>query len=117
MDSTAFQVIAIIAIALQGLLLFLALFEPTLRYRISQPPDTPLDSDRFLNVLATLADSTIRRNTTVEVLANGEVFYEAELEAIRKAERSINLEAYIFQRGEVTRRFIEALAERARAGV
>ena len=117
MDSTAFQVIAIIAIALQGLLLFLALFEPTLRYRISQPPAHPVDSERFLHVLATLADSTIRRNTAIEVLTNGEIFYEAELEAIRKAEHSINLEAYIFQRGEVTRRFIEALAERARAGV
>ena len=117
MDSTGFQVIAIIAIALQGLLLFLALFEPTLRYRISQPPSNPLDSERFLNVLSTLADSSIRRNTTVEVLTNGEVFYEAELEAIRKAKHSVNLEAYIFQKGEVTRRFLEALAERAQAGV
>jgi cardiolipin synthase len=117
MDSTAFQVIAIIAIAVQALLLFLALFEPTLRYRISQPPTDPLDSDRFINVLATLADSAIHRNTTVEVLTNGEVFYEAELEAIRRAKNSVNLEAYIFQKGEVTRRFIEALTERARAGV
>ncbi|HJZ11038.1 MAG TPA: phospholipase D-like domain-containing protein, partial [Acidobacteriota bacterium] len=53
----------------------------------------------------------------VEVLTNGEVFYEAQLEAIRNARSSINLEAYIFQRGKVTRRFVEALAERARAGV
>jgi cardiolipin synthase len=117
MDSTTFQVIAILAIAAQALLLFLALFEPTLRYRISQPPKDPLDSERFLNLLATLADSAIHRNTTIEVLTNGEVFYEAELEAIRGAKRSINLEAYIFQKGEVTRRFIEALTERAKAGV
>jgi len=117
MDSTAFQVVAIIAIALQGLLLFLALFEPTLRYRIPRPPAHPLDSDNFLNVLSMLADSTVRRNTTIEVLTNGEVFYEAELEAIRNAKRSINLEAYLFAKGEVTRRFMEALAERARAGV
>jgi cardiolipin synthase len=117
MDSTAFQVIAIIAIALQALLLFLALFEPTLRYRITEPPSDPLDSDRFLRILATLADSKIHRSTTVEVLTNGEVFYEAELEAIRRAQRSINLEAYIFQKGEVTRRFIEAMTERAKAGV
>jgi cardiolipin synthase A/B len=117
MDSATFQVIAILAIAAQALLLFLALFEPTLRYRISQPPNEPLDSERFLNLLSTLADSAIHRHTSVEVLTNGEVFYEAELEAIRNAKHSINLEAYIFQRGEVTRRFIDALAERARAGV
>jgi cardiolipin synthase len=117
MDSTAFQVIAIIAIAIQAFLLFLALFEPTLRYRIAHPPSDPIDSDRFIHVLAALADSAIYRNTTVEVLTNGEVFYEAELEAIRSARRSINLEAYIFYKGEVTRRFVEALAERARNGV
>lgn len=117
MDSTAFQVIAILAIVAQGLLLFLALFEPTLRYKISHPPKDSLDSDRFAHILSTLADSSIHRNTVVEVLTNGEVFYEAELEAIRQAKRSINIEAYIFQKGEVTRRFLEALTERARAGV
>jgi cardiolipin synthase A/B len=117
MDSTAFQVIAIIAIAAQALLLFLALFEPTLRYKITRPPSDPIDSERFLNILASLADSTIHRHSTVEVLTNGEVFYEAELDAIRQAKRSVNLEAYIFQKGKVTRRFIEALTERARAGV
>jgi cardiolipin synthase len=53
----------------------------------------------------------------VEVLTNGEAYYEAELEAIAKAEHSVNLEAYIFRKGEVTRRFLAALAERARAGV
>jgi cardiolipin synthase len=51
------------------------------------------------------------------VLTNGEVYYEAELEAIRQATCSVNIEAYIFQKGEVTRRFIAALEERARAGV
>jgi cardiolipin synthase len=35
----------------------------------------------------------------------------------RYARHSVNLEAYIFQKGEVARKFIEALAERARAGV
>jgi cardiolipin synthase len=51
------------------------------------------------------------------VLTNGEVFYEVELEAIRNARHNINIEAYIFQKGRVASRFIEALIERARAGV
>ncbi len=117
MDSTAFLVVACLAIAAQGLLLFLALFEPTLRYKIGRMPTTPIDSERFLDILSTVADATVHNNTTIEVLTNGEVFYEAELTAIRAAKKSINLEAYIFQRGEVTRRFVEALTERARAGV
>src|SRR5207253_4571133 len=44
-------------------------------------------------------------------------FYEAELEAIKSAKRSINLEAYIFQKDNIGKRYVEALAERARAGV
>lgn len=117
MDSTAFQVIAIIAVVAQGFLLFLALFEPSLRYKITNPPSPPLDSEQFLKVLATLSDSKIHRNTTIEVLTNGETFYEAELEALRNAKKSINLEAYIFQKGEVTKRFLDVLTERAQSGV
>lgn len=117
MDSTAFTVLAIIALIIQGFALFLALFEPSLRYRVSQPPSAPLDSEHFLNILATVSDARIHKGTEVEVLTNGEVYYEAELEAIRGAKKSINLEAYIFQKGQVTKRFLEALTQKAREGV
>jgi cardiolipin synthase len=117
MDSTAFLVIAVIAIALLGFLLFLALFEPGLAYKISSPTTEPLDSEDFLCVLEAITDSKIHRHGRVEVLTNGEVFYEAELEAIRQARESVNIEAYIFQKGKLTKRFVEALTERARAGV
>lgn len=109
--------IAIVAIALQALTLFLALFEPTLRYKITRRPSHAIDSDRFCGILAALADAEVHKHTRVEVLTNGEVFYEAELEAIRQARKSINLEAYIFQRGEVTQRFLRLLTEKAQAGV
>ena len=117
MDSTAFLVIAIIAIALQGLTLFLALFEPSLRYKIAVPPPYPLESKEFLQLLGAIADAKIHYNTSVEVLTNGETFYPAALEAIQAAQKSITVEAYIFQRGEVGRKFAAALAERARQGV
>lgn len=116
-NSDAFFVIAIIAIVAQSFLLFLALFEPGLEYKVTTTPPCALDSEDFLRVLEALTDSKVSKCTHVEVLTNGEVFYEAELQAIRAATHSINLEAYIFQRGEVTRRFVEALTERARAGV
>ncbi len=117
MDSTAFLVIAIIAIALLGFLLFLALFEPGLAYKISCQKTEPLESEDFLCVLEAITDSKIHRHGRVEVLTNGEAFYEAELEAIRNAKESVNIEAYIFQKGELTKKFIEALTERARQGV
>lgn len=117
MDLSGFEVLAILAIGFQSFLLFLALFEPSLRYKVSKPPSAPLDSSEFECILATLADSSLHRDTSIEVLTNGEEFYEAELAAIAKAQRSVNLEAYIFQKGQVTRRFVDALTERARAGV
>ena len=117
MESTTFFVIAIIAIAVLAFMLFLALFEPGLAYKISAPETESIESDDFLCVLEAITDSKVHRHGRVEVLTNGEVFYEAELEAIRAARESVNIEAYIFQKGELTKKFVEALTERARAGV
>ncbi len=117
MDSTAFLVIAIISIAVLAFLLFLALFTPGLAYKITAHDTEPLESEDFLCVLEAITDSKIHRRGRVEVLTNGEVYYEAELDAIRRARHSVNIEAYIFQKGEVAKRFVEALTERARNGV
>jgi cardiolipin synthase A/B len=117
MDFSAFDIIAIISIAFLALMLFLALFEPGLRYKIYKSPAIPLDSEDFSRVLAALADAQIQRGNRVEVLTNGEVFYEAEIEAIKRARHNINIEAYIFEKGEIASRFLEALTERQRAGV
>ena len=111
------MVVALISIFMLAMALIVALFDPGLRYRISTPGLEPIDSDLFLHTLEALTNSCARRKTAVEVLANGEVYYEAELEAISSAQKSVNLEAYIFQRGDVARRFLQALTERARAGV
>jgi cardiolipin synthase A/B len=117
MDGGWLSITIVILAALQALTIFLALFEPTLPYTINKIPPHPLDSEYFLRILAMLTDGGVYRNTTVEALTNGDAFYEAQLEAIRNAKRSINLEAYIFQRGKLTKRFVAALTERARAGV
>jgi cardiolipin synthase len=115
--STAFAVVAVIAIVVQSFLLFLAFFQPGLPYKVSKTPRADLDSDEFLRILGAVTDAEVHRATRIDVLTNGEVFYEAEIEAIRSARRNVHLEAYIFQRGKVASRFIEALTERARAGV
>jgi cardiolipin synthase len=51
------------------------------------------------------------------VLTNGDRFYPAMLEAIRGAARTVTLECYIFDAGAVPDSFVDALSERARAGV
>ena len=112
---SGFEILSILSIGFLSFLLFLALFEPALRYRVSDPITAPLDSERFLNVLAALADSGIHRGTQIRVLTNGEVYYPEVLEQIRRARQSINIEAYIFQKGEIGQMFVDAL-DGTRAG-
>ena len=117
MDSNTFLVIACFAIVAQSLLLFLALFEPGLDYKISQPDSCPPDSEEFMSILEALTDAHVTRHSRIEVFTNGENYYEAELAAMREAKHNINIEAYIFQKGKVADEFVKVLTERARAGV
>jgi cardiolipin synthase len=116
-DLTTVRVIAAICILTVGLYVFLALFQPGIRYKIASPPDGPITSESFLRMLEALADAKVNQQTSIDVLTNGETFYKAELEAIAAARDSINIEAYIFQRGKLTEQLVAALTERARAGV
>lgn len=68
-------------------------------------------------MLASLSDSAIYSHTKIDVLTNGEAFYPAVNEALSRAKNSINIEAYIFYKGRVTREILDILTERARAGV
>jgi cardiolipin synthase len=111
--STLAIVVLIFAIAWA----LIVLLQPGPKYRLSRPPDGSVDSQEFARLLESMTDTKLQRAASIDVLDNGEQFYEAELEAIRGAKRNINLEAYIFHRGEVAKRFINTLAERARAGV
>ena len=114
---TAFLFIAFIAIALQGITLYLAFFGRGLRYDVKEPPRSALDSSEFCALLAFLTEAKLLHGNTLEVLTNGPCFYEAELAAIASARSSVNLEAYIFHRSEIAKRYVDVLAERARAGV
>ncbi len=53
------------------------------------------------NHLRLLRGRSYIRTRKFQVFTNGENYYAAELAAIQQAKRSINIEAYIFSRGEV----------------
>ncbi|MEX2584617.1 MAG: phospholipase D-like domain-containing protein [Gemmatimonadota bacterium] len=76
-----------------------------------------LDSIDFLLALAGVINAPLHRGGTARLLNNGDEFFPAMLEAISKAERSINFTTYIWQDGRVSDDFFDALTERARAGV
>ena len=115
--SASFVVIALIAILAMAFVIFVALFDPGLRYKISAPRAEQLDSEDFLYMLEALTDAKINHRTALHVLTNGDQFYEAELQVITAATKTINLEAYIFQKGEIAGRCLDAIAGCARAGV
>jgi len=115
-QSKAMRVIAAIALLVVAGLLALALFEPGLRYKTGQIADET-DQEAFFRMLEAVADSRLQRFNRIEVLSNGETFYPAELEAMRQAKQSIDLEAYIFEKGDITKKVLDVLTERARAGV
>jgi cardiolipin synthase len=113
----AFVVIASLALVLLLWRLLLALFKQGLPYRTDGFKPGDLASDDYLQFLAAISNAPTRPHTKIVVLKNGDEIYSTELAAIDSAEFSINLESYEFLEGSVTRRFLEAMAARARAGV
>lgn len=96
-------------------LVLVFLFTPGIGYHVRAR--VPLDAPDFLHTLESTCQAAVHAGNRVEVLTNGAAFYPAMLDAIRAAERSINMECYIFQPGVTAQRFMDALSERAANGV
>lgn len=111
-----FNIVALVAIAVVGILTFVVLFEPGLAYRIGAPLAAP-DSEEFFRVLGAVVDEPALDMLDYDVLTDGAAFYGAELDAIRRAQSTVHLEAFIFHATPIGERFLDALVERAAAGV
>ncbi len=107
-----------LALLFVAAVLLAGMFGPLPRYAIRNAEQLPSNaSEDFLVLVESLTDAKVNRTGVLEVLTNGPSFYPAALEAIRAAQTSVCLEAYIFQKSEIGRLYVEAMAERARAGV
>jgi cardiolipin synthase len=111
-------VLGIIALVFLALFLLSGMFGPMPKYEIKDCNGLPAnDSREFLALIESLVDAKANRCGQLEVLTNGDRFYEAELAAIANARRSVNLEAYIFKKSAIGERYLVAMTEKARAGV
>lgn len=72
---------------------------------------------QFLRTMASLLEAPIVQGNRVADLQNGAEIFPSMLEAIRGARTSITFETYIYWSGDIGSEFVDALAERARAGV
>jgi cardiolipin synthase A/B len=116
MESMTVALISIGSTLIVAALVLLMLFEPGLPYRVA-PTHYPPEAREFLNYLSAIVNARLFSVDKMLVLNSGESIYAAELDAVRAAKRSVHLEAYLFLRGEAASRLMEALIERARAGV
>jgi cardiolipin synthase A/B len=96
-------------------LIIATLFTPHVPYHLDGELDAR--SDHFIRVLEATCHTRLEEGNRVEILTNGDAFYPAMLQAIRGATETINMECYIFKNGQIADLFIEALSDRARAGV
>ncbi len=96
-------------------LLFVMLFSPRIDYKVTVPLRP--DSDDLYRIIQATCQARVHGQNRVEIITNGAQFYPAMRKAIREAKASINLEAYIFEPGDVADMLIDAMVERARASV
>jgi len=79
-------------------------------------PDYGVDSPQFRRSLEVFGNELVPNNKAV-LLENGAVFFPDMLDAIRNARASVNIELFIFNKGEIATQFAQALAAKAREGV
>jgi cardiolipin synthase len=90
---------------------------PERRIKRSLTHQYDLADPQFRHELGTLLGPPIVDGNSAINLENGEEIFPAMLEAIAAAQHTITFETYIYWSGDIGRKFSEALAERARAGV
>jgi cardiolipin synthase len=106
-------IVVIICLVVVGVLLFLAQDPRTLHVRSAIAAGDPA----FPDYIATLIDAPVTSGDSYEVLQNGDQFYASMLAAIHGAKRTIALETYNFNKGEIGETFTVALVDAARRGV
>lgn len=75
------------------------------------------DDAEFRRSLGALLGPPLLEGNQVETLVNGDRIFAAMLKEIRSARRTITFETYIYWSGSIGQEFVDALTERARAGV
>src|SRR5687768_13028054 len=107
-------VTAVVAVLLTLLAQNFVSVERRLDYEISE---MSLADPTFERCMAHLLGPPLVGGNRVQTLLNGDEIFPAMLAAVRKAQRSITFETYIYWSGKIGREFSAALAERAKAGV
>ena len=105
------------ACTLAGVLLFQNLAGGEKKIEQQLPKLYESDDAEFRRALSSLLGPPIVGGNKVDTLLNGDQIFPAMLAAIRSATTTITFETYIYWSGAIGHEFVDALAERAAAGV
>lgn len=86
-------------------------------YEVALPDGVPSAARPLATLVGAITGTPLVTGNAVDPLVNGDEAYPAMLSAIDGATRSIALATYIFDRGHVADRFIDALARAVQRGV
>jgi cardiolipin synthase len=89
--------------------------EKRIRHRITA--DYTVEDDVFKRTMGQLLGPPMLENNEVTILQNGDEIFPAMLAGIRSAQRTITMENFLLKEGKVANAFVDALIERADAGV
>ena len=107
--------VAIAAACVAVMVANLVMVQRGIDYEISEVP--ALDSPEFLRLLTGLIGLKLSSGNRIRLLVNGENAFPTMFDAVRRAERSVTFENYVYWSGEIGRGFAELLAEKAGEGV
>lgn len=110
-------VLATAAVTLLAVLLFQNLSSAEKKIDEKLPRLYETDDAEFRRSLSALLGPPLVEGNQVDTLLNGDQIFPAMLAAIRSAQKTVNFETYIYWSGSIGREFVDALTERARAGV
>ena len=72
---------------------------------------------QFVRTMSVMLGPALLPGNRARALVNGDQIFPDMLQAIRRAQKSITFEMYIYWKGSIGEQFTQALAERARSGV
>jgi cardiolipin synthase A/B len=94
---------------------FQGAFRDRVQYRANYPPDT--DKPRFVTTLASITNSFVTKGIVTNFWAKPDLIQQARIDAISKAQHTIDFETFFMTPGRRADDFAVAIAERASAGV
>ncbi len=115
MSTLAWIVLSSVVTALVCLLFFMFTRARGTPYLELDPDEYPEIKDA-LPLIAGLTESAVHEGNSATVLQNGALF-PAMLADIAAAKHSVHLETFVWSAGKLETQFVDALSERARAGV